>query len=209
MSTSPPPRRDPAARARRRRVASTVLRCVVAVALMLVAYYTAPLDRELDVLIVLGFTVAMVAFVVALVWEVRAVLHSDTPRLRAARTIAVGLPLLLLLFAATYVLIGDARPDSFSEPLSRTDALYFTVTVFATVGFGDIVPRSELARIVTTVQMIVGLTVVGVVAKVVLEAVQVAERRRDDPGPQRSTGSGPSAAAVPDPDAGEDPTGML
>ena len=37
----------------------------------------------------------------------------------------------------------DARLDRsipFSETFGRTDALYFTVTVLATVGFGDITP---------------------------------------------------------------------
>ena len=46
-----------------------------------------------------------------------------------------------------------ASAASFTEPLTRTDALYFTVTVFSTVGFGDIAAKSEAARIVLIVQM--------------------------------------------------------
>ncbi|MEU4376809.1 potassium channel family protein [Pseudonocardia alni] len=107
---------------------------------------------------------------------------SDVPRLRAFQAVAVGLPTFLLLFAATYVVIASTYPDSFSETLSRTDALYFAVTVFATVGFGDITPLSEVTRIVTTIQMIAGLVVVGLVARIVLSAVQVAERRRENEG---------------------------
>ena len=61
--------------------------------------------------------------------------------------------MLLLVFASVYVQIETNRPNSFTEALSRTDALYFTVTVFATVGFGDIAPKSELARIITMTQM--------------------------------------------------------
>jgi hypothetical protein len=34
--------------------------------------------------------------------------------------------------------------------LTRTDSLYFTVTVFATAGFGDISPASQVARLVVT-----------------------------------------------------------
>ena len=41
---------------------------------------------------------------------------------------------------------------NFSEPLTRTDALYFTVTVFSTVGFGDITAKTEAARLVVTGQ---------------------------------------------------------
>ena len=43
---------------------------------------------------------------------------------------------------------------SFTEPLTRADALYFTVTVFSTVGFGDITAKSETARVVLIVQML-------------------------------------------------------
>jgi voltage-gated potassium channel len=65
---------------------------------------------------------------------VRAILESGMPRLRAIRAVAVGLPLLLLLFTSTYVVIARNAPQSFTEELSRTDTLCFTVTVFATVG---------------------------------------------------------------------------
>ena len=40
--------------------------------------------------------------------------------------------------------------SNFSEPLTRTGALYFTVTVFSTVGFGDITAKTEAARLVVT-----------------------------------------------------------
>ena len=52
------------------------------------------------------------------------------------------------------------------------DALYFTVTVFATVGFGDIVATTQLARLVVTVQMILDLGVLGLGIRVFLGAVQ-------------------------------------
>jgi voltage-gated potassium channel len=67
--------------------------------------------------------------------------------------------------------------------LSRTDGLYFTVTVFATVGFGDITPRSELARIVTTTQMLFGLVAFGLIVRTLLGAVQVAVKRRESERP--------------------------
>ena len=63
--------------------------------------------------------------------------------------------------------------------MSRTDSLYFTVTVFATVGFGDIAPRTELARLVVMSQMLFGLIAFGLVARLLLGAVQVADRRQE------------------------------
>jgi voltage-gated potassium channel len=83
------------------------------------------------------------------------------------------------MFAAIYVVISDGQAEAFTEPLSRTDALYLTVTVFATVGFGDIAPRSDLARVVTMVPMLGDLLVVGVVLRLMLDAVRTGRQRRD------------------------------
>ena len=49
--------------------------------------------------------------------------------------------------------------------MTRFDALYFTVSTFATVGFGDITAISVAARFVTLVQMIGGLVLIRVVAR--------------------------------------------
>ena len=63
-------------------------------------------------------------------------------------------PWFLLLFARAYVTMANANPANFStHPLTRTDALYFTVTVFATVGFGDITAVSQSARLEVTTQL--------------------------------------------------------
>jgi voltage-gated potassium channel len=161
-----------------RAIAGTVLRSGVSVIVLLVVYYAAPLDRPLTAGTGLLFAGALVLFGVIVGLEVRGILGSDRPKLRAVRALAVGVPLLLVVFASTYCTVAGQQAGAFSEPLSRTDGLYFTVTVFATVGFGDIAPVTELARILVTVQMIVGLVVVGIIAKVVLGAVRVAESRR-------------------------------
>ena len=122
----------------------------------------------------------LVAFALALIWQVRAIVSSDAPRLRTVQAVVIGVSTLLVIFAATYSVISTSRPESFTEPLSRTDALYFTITVFATVGFGDIAPRSDLARIITMVQMITGLITVGLLAKIVFAAMQKALHRQEE-----------------------------
>jgi hypothetical protein len=62
--------------------------------------------------------------------------------------------------------------------MSRTDALYFTVTTFATVGFGDITARSQGARIIVILQMLADLLVLGFGVKVLLGAVQTGRQRQ-------------------------------
>ena len=60
---------------------------------------------------------------------------------------------------------------------TRTDALYFTVTVFSTVGFGDIVAVSQPARLVVTVQMLLDLLALGLVVRAFVGAVQFARQQ--------------------------------
>ena len=169
---------SPSAR-RRRRIVQLVWTALSAVPL-LTLYYLAPLDGPLDVSTLIGFALGLVAFGLVIVWQVRAILSSDAPRLRTVRAVVIAVSTLLVVFAATYSVISAGRPDSFSEPLSRTDALYFALTVFATVGFGDIAPRTDAARIVTMIQMLVGLIAVGLLGKIVFAAMQKALRRQED-----------------------------
>jgi voltage-gated potassium channel len=155
------------------------VRTATAVVLLLVAYYQAPLDRSISPAVGVLFVSALVAGALAVVVEVRAILSSEAPMVKAIRVIALGLPLLLVLFAATYITVAGQQADAFSEPLNRTDGLYFTMTTFATVGYGDIVPLTQLARALVMIQMLVGLVAVGVIAKVVLGAARMAKDRLD------------------------------
>jgi len=61
---------------------------------------------------------------------------------------------------------------SFGEPLTHTDALYFTVTVFTTVGFGDITAHTEAARLLVTFQMITDVIVIGLGIQAIIEAAR-------------------------------------
>jgi hypothetical protein len=70
------------------------------------------------------------------------------------------------------------HPANFStHPLTRTDTLYFTVTVFITVGFGDITAASQSARLVVTAQMLLDLVALGLLVRAFVGAVQIARRQ--------------------------------
>ncbi|MGH3232043.1 MAG: potassium channel family protein [Streptosporangiaceae bacterium] len=134
--------------------------------------------------------IGLVIFVGITVWQVRSIIGSPYPALKAFEALGLTLPFYLLLFASTYFVMERASAAAFTEPLTRTDALYFSVTVFSTVGFGDIAPKSEAARIVLIVQMLGDLALLGVGARVLLGAVSRGRQRRsdtgDDPGPADS-----------------------
>src|SRR4029453_2420236 len=79
------------------------------------------------------------------------------PGLRAVESLATSVPFFLLLFAATYVVLAELSASNFGGHLTHTDGLYFTVTMFSTVGFGDVTAKSDTARLVVTGQMIADL----------------------------------------------------
>ncbi|AKG46640.1 potassium channel family protein [Streptomyces sp. JH002] len=164
-------------RQRRRLLLLTTLRATVTVIVLLVLFYTLPVDRPLDRLNALWFLTGFLVFAAAVAWQVYAIIRSPYPSLRAIEAFSVVVPVFLLMFAGAYYVMETDQPGSFTMPLTRTDALYFTVTVFVTVGFGDITATTAPSRILVTVQMVAGLVLVGVVARLIVSAVQINMRR--------------------------------
>ena len=162
----------------RRLVVRALLRASGTAAALVVLYFTLPITGSLDGSTAMFLAVGLLAFAGVVTWQVRSVLRSPYPGLRAVESLAAAIPLFLVLFAAVYLRIADLDGSAFSEPLSRTDALYYTITVFSTVGFGDITPKADLARIVTMVQMLGDLLVVGLVLHLMVGAVKLGLRRR-------------------------------
>ena len=166
------PRAAHEARLRFRKVALTLLRALGSTIALVVIYYLLPLDRTSIGTVIAMLGVGLAGFVALVVFQVRAIIKSSSPALRGVGALATSAPLFLLLFAATYFVIGRIASDSFTEPLTRTDALYFTVTVFATVGFGDIAAKTEVARVLVTCQMVAGIVIVGVGARIIVDAIK-------------------------------------
>jgi voltage-gated potassium channel len=164
---------------RRRRIAWGLLRALIAAAVLVALYYVCPLNRMAGVPLGLSLAIALLVLLAVSVWQIWAITRASYPGIRAIEALATTVPLFLLLYAATYFLIAQADPASFSSHgLTRTDALYFTVTVFATVGFGDISATSQNARLLVTAQMLLDLLILGLGIRVVISAVQLARQRR-------------------------------
>ncbi len=175
------------AKKRRRLIIGAVLRGVVVTTVLVVLYYLLPLDRPLDTNTVVRLLIGLLVFAGLTVWQVRAIVGSRYPGLRAAEALGLIIPLYLLLFASTYFVMERASAANFTQPLTHTDALYFSVTVFTSVGFGDIAAKSETARAVLIVQMLADLALLGAGVRVLLGAVRRGQQRSsgtgDDDGP--------------------------
>ncbi|HEY9369920.1 potassium channel family protein [Streptomyces sp.] len=177
----------------RRSVLLTTARSLLTLAAVLAAYYVLPLDSSFTAATVWALIGGIVLVALLLAWQVRTIVRSARPGLRAMVALASVLPLFVVLFAAAYFLLERSAPESFSESMSRTDALYFTMTVFSTVGFGDITPRTETARVLTTGQMAANFLVIGVAARILVGAVQEGRRLRDRTATGDEDGGPPTA----------------
>jgi voltage-gated potassium channel len=172
---------------------------------LVAVYYLLPLDHLTNVPLAVILIVGLVILLAIGAGQVREILKATYPAVRAAEALATTVPLFLLLFASAYFVMERASPGSFSHSLTRTDALYFTVTTFTTVGYGDITATSQTARLVVTAQMLLDLLALGLGVRVLLSAVQLARQARPapaapspaDPGAAEPDAAGPGAAAPP------------
>lgn len=176
-------------RVRRRLVLACLLRAALTSTLLVVVYYQLPLESREGIRIGVGLIVGLLVFAGVVAAQVWRITRSEYPLLRAVEALATTVPLFLVLFAASYYTMGQAQAGSFSETLNRTDSLYYTITIFSTVGFGDITPETQPARIVTMVQMLANLLVFGIAVRVLVNAVTVGRRSR--------TGTATAAAGEP------------
>ena len=101
----------------------------------------------------------------------------------------------LLIFALTYYALSVYSHREMAGIHTRLDALYFTTTTMATVGFGDIHPVGQLARGITTIH--VGFDVLFAAALVRLINVRVSRAVQARPG-----GVPPSGDETPPPPIG-------
>lgn len=154
----------------RSHVVRTGLRAAFTAAVLVALYFVIPIEHRPHQSIALRLGVALGVFVVVLANEIRLIPGHERPMLRASVAMATVIPLFLVLFAWIYLTMSRADPTAFGGPLTRISALYFTVTVFSTVGFGDITAKTDVARLVVTVQMLADLAVVAVVVRLILGA---------------------------------------
>ncbi|POX58589.1 metal transporter [Streptomyces sp. Ru62] len=158
--------------------AASIARSAGVAAGLVTAYYLLPLDWHGEDLTALALVGGLLAAGLFFGWEVWLIRRSPSPRLKAVEAVAATVALYLVLFASGYYLLERAAPGSFNEHLTRTDALYFTLTTFTTVGFGDIFAVSRTGRVLVMCQMTCTLLIVGLAVRVLGAAVRTGLRRQ-------------------------------
>src|SRR5574340_336570 len=166
---------------RRHLLRRAVLRPLLTAVLLVLAYFLVPLNGVQDVPTLTALIVGLVVMVALCVWQVRKVMRADFPGAQAMEALAVVVVVYLVGYATLYFLLSQADPGDFTEPLSRLDALYFCLTVFSTVGFGDISAKTEVARAVGSVQSVGNLVLIALGIRLLTAAVKWRRRRQTGP----------------------------
>ena len=117
------------------------------------------------------FYVTGLLFLIFLIWEfLRFILRA--PRVDS-EVICAGMAIYLLLgllWMFLYLLVARTAPDAFTfttgpatdQSLHGANAFYFSLITLSTVGYGDIVPVSHVARMLAAMEAITGTLYVAV-----------------------------------------------
>lgn len=108
--------------------------------------------------------------------RLRRVLTSERPDFEAVEALVQLLSMLVIGFAAVYFALNHDHTQ-LAGLETRVDAVYFTVVTLSTVGFGDMHPTSQAARLVVTLQIVFNLLILGVAVRAFTRA---ARRRLDE-----------------------------
>jgi voltage-gated potassium channel len=139
---------------------------VAEIALLVVGYFIVPITEQS-----LGRRLAFYGLGIALVIAI--IVRQTRRHMRGASlsvrldSLVLAIVLSALLFALTYAAIQEVYPEQFAGISTRVDALYFSVSTVATVGFGDVHASGQLARTIVTAQMVFNVVVVATAASVV------------------------------------------
>jgi hypothetical protein len=150
---------------RRKRLVS-VLEHLLVLAIAVANYYLVPVTGQFGDLSGVLFVVVLIVLI-ALVGAqiVRQARAGSDPSVRI-RSLLVLLYPIIVVFALSYYVMQVRDPQQFANLTSRTDSLYYTVVTLGTVGYGDVHPVGELAKIVTMVQIVFDLVVIGLLLSI-------------------------------------------
>ncbi|MGH3459093.1 ion channel [Aeromicrobium sp.] len=131
---------------------------------LLVAYYAFPVgwgdSPTTGALLSLALTAAGLGLLgYTMVKELDHLRHGE--EIRSTRALSILLVMLVMSFSFAFFFLDLVEPDQIANLSTRTDALYFTVSTMATVGYGDIHAEGQLARGLVAGLIVFNLVVVA------------------------------------------------
>lgn len=166
-------------------------RSVGIVALTLGAYALLPIREETAWAVGGAAVLGLVVLGMVFVRQLRRIARAEYPAIAGIEALLLVFGMFLTLFAFLYVALSQSDPAAFTQPVGKVAGVYFSVTVLATVGFGDIAAASDAARLVVTFQMVVDLILIGAALRLLADSARRAVQAK-------ARASGPPLGAGPD-----------
>lgn len=145
-------------------------RLLLPLAVLLFSFLVPIGDGDAPVGVLLGVTVG-----VACVAAVVAVLADEAtrqPRRLRPVHLVLALEIVIVVFCLGYYLLATRDAAQFEGLSTRLDALYFTMTMVSTVGFGDITATGQLARVLVTLQMAFNLLFIAALVRLFQQTLE-------------------------------------
>lgn len=152
----------------------------VGATIMVTAYFLLPLDGLGPQRPALSWTffVLALALIAALLLQQIAHVLLDRPHARPGLVIPLLMCLTILVFATAYQALAQ-HPGELIGLSTRLDALYFTLVTLATIGYGDITPHGQAARLVAMLQILYTFIFLTAAATALSRQLRTAFLRRE------------------------------
>jgi voltage-gated potassium channel len=130
-------------------------------AAVMVFYFVAPVSRELQRGTLIRVVVAILVLALLVAGVVRQLrLHIDDQDRRVDGLI-VSIVMVMAVFSLCYFTLEQRDPGQFADLDTRLDALYFTASTAATVGYGDVHAVGQAGRALVLVQIVFNVVFIG------------------------------------------------
>ena len=123
---------------------------------VLAAYFAVPVHRgQSPARVVAGTAVTLLGVAVVGLVTVREerLRHAGAPGRLTLLRLLLLLEIVMVLFSLAYYHLAVDTTGELTGIHTRIDALYFTVTIMTTVGFGDVHPVGQVSRALVTAHM--------------------------------------------------------
>jgi uncharacterized transporter YbjL len=143
---------------------------------LVAAYFLVPLEGSLAFRMVC-YVLGLGLVVIVVGRQMRRHLASRDDDIRVD-TLALAIVMAVLLFALAYFALSTAQSGEFSGLTTRVDALYYSLTVATTTGFGDVSAQSQLARVVVSAQLVFNMLIIATAVPLLTRTVKARRAAR-------------------------------
>ena len=126
---------------------------ILAAATALYSLVPATFAPQHGIIVALVFVLGIAGAMVLIVWQVRTYRRAAVTGTAQLVGLLTAVYASVLFFALTYLVLGAGDPNQIADLQTHVDALYFSLSIVSTVGFGDVHATGQAARAIVSLQI--------------------------------------------------------